>query len=302
MFIYRKFFTLKKIKAYLKNKMQAQKIKISLIQSPHFIDKQVTLSNLEKLITEAAENKAKYVFLGECFNSLYRKDALHANSEDFSSHTSPTISLLRKLSKSLEIFVLGSLPELDPLTQNHYNTAVCFNPSGELIAKHRKLHLFDIDIPGKITSKESETFQSGSQITVFEAGPVKIGMAICYDLRFPELSLIMTKKGAQILFFPAAFNQTTGPLHWDLLLRSRALDNQVYVVGVSPARFQEDPTYYQAWGHSGVADPMGKIMVSCEQEVTILYQEVDLEYIEQVRTQLPYQKQKRLDLYKVEEL
>ena len=280
--------------------MDSGKIKIALIQNPQFVNKQETLSSIEKLIIEAAETQAEYVFLAECFNSLYRKDALHANAEDFSSETAPTINLLKKLSQSLKIFILGSIPEFDSTTQKYYNTSICFDPSGKLIAKHRKIHLFDIDIPGTITSIESETFQAGSQITVFDAGKLKIGMAICYDIRFPELSLLMTKKGAQLLFFPAAFNQTTGPLHWELLLRSRALDNQLFVVGVSPARYIQDPNYYQAWGHSTATDPMGKVLVTCEQEAKVLIQELDLSYVEEVRTQLPYQKQKRYDLYKVE--
>ena len=279
--------------------MEAKKIKIALIQNQQSLIKEETLLILKKVITEAA-TQAKYIFLGECFNSLYKKDVLHTNAEDFLSETSPTISLLKSLSKSLDVYLFGSLPEYDSLTKKYYNTAVAFNPLGELIAKHRKIHLFDIDIPGKITSKESETFQAGSQITVFNAGNVKIGMAICYDIRFPELSLLMANKGAEILYYPAAFNQITGPLHWELLIRSRALDNQVFVLGVSPATFTQDKNFYQAWGHSSVVDPMGKVLATCEAEPNVIYQEIDLEYIEEIRMQLPYQKQKRYDLYKLE--
>lgn len=282
--------------------MERKTLRIALIQNPLSLDKSETLSAVEKLILEAVQKQPDFIFLGECFNSLYQRQALHSNAEDFSNPGSQTISLLSSLSKSLQVYIFGSIPEFDPSSGIYYNTAFCFAPSGELIGKHRKLHLFDIDIPGKITSKESETFGSGSEVTVFEAAGVRIGMAICYDIRFPELSLLMTKKGAQILYFPAAFNQITGPLHWELLVRSRALDNQLFVVGVSPARYFQDESYYQAWGHSSVADPMGKILVSCEQEPVILHQEIDLELIKQTRTMLPYQVQKRSDLYRVEEL
>ena len=282
--------------------MENKKIKVALIQNQQFLEKEQTLAELKIKITEAATtHQAKYIFLGECFNSVYKKEYLHLNAEDFQSETSPTINLLQSLSKSLNVFIFGSLPEYDSATKNYYNTSVAYNTSGELITKHRKLHLFDIDIPGKITSKESDIFQSGSQITVFDAGNVKIGMAICYDIRFPELSLIMAKKGAQILYFPAAFNQTTGPLHWELLIRSRALDNQVYVIGTSSARYTKDPNIYQAWGHSSITDPMGRVLVTCEQDPTILIKEIDLELIEETRTNLPYQKQKRYDLYQIDE-
>lgn len=278
----------------------SSKIKLAVIQNEQFLEKSSILQSISQQIQEAAKNGAKYVFLGECFNSLYKKDLLHSHSEVFDAETSHTIAFLKEFSKSLQIYLFGSIPEYDPQTNSHYNTAFAFDDSGKLIAKHRKIHLFDIDIPGKITSKESEVFQAGSQITVFQAGVLKIGMAICYDIRFSELSLLMAKKGAQLLYYPSAFNQTTGPLHWELLLRARALDNQVFVVGASPARFTQDLSVYQAWGHSTVVDPMGKVLKTCGDLPEILYEEINLENVEEIRSQLPYNKQKRNDLYRVE--
>ena len=258
-------------------------IKLAVVQNEQFLEKSSILHSISLQIQEAAKNGAKYVFLGECFNCLYKKDLLHSQSEAFDCETAPTVLFLQELSKSLKIYLFGSIPEHDPQTNTYYNTAFAFDDSGKLIAKHRKIHLFDIDIPGKITSKESEVFQAGSQITVFQAGLVKIGMAICYDIRFPELSLLMAKKGAQILFYPSAFNQTTGPLHWELLLRARALDNQVFVVGASPARYTKDLSVYQAWGHSSVVDPMGKVLKTCGDVPEILYEEINLESVEEIR-------------------
>ena len=120
----------------------------------------------------------------------------------------------------------GSVPE-KTTEGKHYNTSLVFDRNGQLIAKHRKIHLFDVDFPGKITFKESDFLCPGDSPTVFDTEYGKIGLAICYDMRFPELSLLMAKAGARVLIYPSMFNQTTGPLHWELVLRSRAVDNQV---------------------------------------------------------------------------
>lgn len=117
---------------------------------------------------------------------------------------------------------------------------------------------------GKITYKESETFTAGKEICVFDTEYCKFGLGICYDLRFAELGLLMAKKGARVLIYPGSFNQVTGPLHFELLLRGRAVDCQSFTVGVSCAQYKEDPTIYQAWGHSTVVDPFGKVLVGLD--------------------------------------
>lgn len=128
------------------------------------------------------------------------------------------------------------------------------------------MHLFDINIPNKIRYMESETFTAGSQVTVVETEFCKIGLAICYDVRFPELALLMGKRGAKMLIYPGAFNMVTGPLHWELLMRSRALDNQAYTFGVCPARFKHNlpGTQMNYWGHSICVDPFGKVVTQAD--------------------------------------
>jgi predicted amidohydrolase len=140
-----------------------------------------------------------------------------------------------------------------------FNTSLVFGKKGELLATHRKVHLFDIDIPGGITFKESEVLSPGNKVTIVEfEGIGKVGLGICYDVRFPELAMVAARRGAWGVFYPGAFNTTTGPLHWRLLGQSRAVDNQVYVAMCSPAR--DESASYRAWGHSLVADPMGKVL------------------------------------------
>ncbi|TPX39720.1 hypothetical protein SeMB42_g06274 [Synchytrium endobioticum] len=135
----------------------------------------------------------------------------------------------------------------------------CVAMLGELAATHRKLHLFDIDVAGRLKFTESEVLSAGSALTHVQTDYGKLGIAICYDIRFPELAMIAARKGCVAMLYPGAFNTVTGPLHWELLGRSRALDNQFYVACCSPARdvnFKD----YQAYGHSMIVDPMGQVM------------------------------------------
>jgi len=223
--------------------------------------------------------------------------------------------------------VSGSLPEIDG--EKIYNSSPTFNPKGELVAVHRKVHLFDIDIPGGITFKESDTLTGGDRLTLVDTGESrpgshnatsgcppshsltrlptslpaltldfgKIGVGICYDIRFPELAQIAARHGAVAMIYPAAFNTTTGPLHWDLLLRSRAIDNQLYTVLCSPAR-ATCGNGYKAYGFSAVADPMGKIIGQLDEKPAILYADVDSGAVDKARKGLPVTVQRRFDVYK----
>jgi omega-amidase len=145
---------------------------------------------------------------------------------------------------------------------------------------------------------ESEVLTAGEDCTtsVFDHPKCRIGLAICYDIRFPELSLSLTKRGAQLLIFPGAFNQTTGPLHWELLARGRAVDNQVYVACCSPSR-SPNPDDYQAYGHSQVVSPWGKVLGQLGDEPGSLVVDLPLDEVAKMRLQIPTSKQKRADLY-----
>lgn len=199
------------------------------------------------MIYEAVKNGSNFVILPECFNSNYSIDSFPIEAEEIPnvisecSDTTPTSKLLYNMAKENKIYLLGCFPER--YNDKIYNSSIVINPNGELLCKYRKTHLFDIDIPNKITFQESKSLTPGNDIVVFDTNYCKIGLGICYDLRFPKLSNIMRDKGAKILIFPGSFNLTTGPLHWELLLRSRANDNQLYVIGCSPARDMSDGVY-----------------------------------------------------------
>ena len=190
----------------------------------------------------------------------------------------------------------GSIPEYVPDTKKYHNTSLLFDPTGKLLATHRKTHLFDIDIPGKITFRESDVLSPGNKVTLVDIPPYgKIALAICYDVRFPELATIAARRGCFLLLYPGAFNLTTGPLHWSLQARARAMDNQVFVAMCSPARDMQ--ASYNAWGHSMVVDPNAEVLVEAGEEEEVVYAELGEGRIEEVRKGIPLEGQRRFDIY-----
>ena len=251
---------------------------------------------------EASNEGAKLIVLPECFNSPYGTDYFPKYAEKLGSSTpseedSPSFHALSAIAKEANAFLVGgSIPEYSHATGKHYNTSLTFSPSGELLAKHRKVHLFDIDIPGKITFKESDVLSPGNKVTIVDLPEYgKIGVAICYDLRFPELAMIAARKECFALIYPGAFNMTTGPLHWELLARARAVDNQVYVALCSPARDLE--ASYHAWGHSMVTDPNGEVLAEADANEEIVYAKMDEEKIGEVRKGIPIYWQRKFNVY-----
>lgn len=256
-------------------------------------DKAANIAKMTSKVAEAAASGAKLVVLPECFNSPYAVSAFPKYAEKIPG--GDTTTALSDLAKKHGLFLVGgSYPESD--AGKVYNTSVAFSPSGDIIAKHRKLHLFDIDVPGKITFKESETLTGGDKITLFDLeGYGKVGLGICYDIRFPEVAATAARKGAFAMIYPGAFNTTTGPLHWHLLARARAVDNQVYVVACSPA--QELGEGYHAYGHSLVSDPLGKIVAEADVDETIIYAELEPAELDAARQNIPVGHQRRFDAY-----
>ncbi|CAI5738729.1 unnamed protein product [Hyaloperonospora brassicae] len=282
----------------------APTFKLALCQIAVGDDKRQNIAKAVAAVTEAAENAAQVVSLPECWNSPYATTSFPQYAEEIPSTKTllnetdhPSTFALSHLAAKLGIYLVGgSIPEKDA-RQQVYNTSVVFSPEGEIVGKHRKVHLFDIDVPGKITFKESDTLAPGNTLTLFDTPYGKMGVGICYDIRFPELSMLMKKHGAKVLLFPGAFNLTTGPAHWELLQRARAVDNQLYVASTSPARGPEGG--YQAWGHSTVVSPWGEVVATCGHEEAIVYADVDLENVEEMRRNIPTSNQSRSDIYEL---
>ncbi|KAH7976860.1 omega-amidase NIT2 [Rhipicephalus sanguineus] len=176
-----------------------------------------------------------------------------------------------------------------------YNTCLVHGPDGELLTKYQKVHLFDVDIPGKMTVRESDFFAAGDSLATFDTPYCKVGLGICYDLRFAEVANLYARRGCRLLLFPGAFNMATGPLHWKLLQRARAVDNQVYVASASAAT--DERACYVSWGHSMLVDPMGNVVTSAGAGEELVVGDVDMDLVECVRNQIPVVRQKRDDVY-----
>ena len=269
-------------------------IKIALCQMNVVDNKQENILKATSMINEAANQNSNFIILPEMFNCPYSNDKFVEYAEEEKS--SITLDNISKLAKKHGVYILaGSIPENED--SKIYNTSYLFNTNGEIIAKHRKMHLFDIDVKGKIYFKESDTLTPGNQFSVAQTAFGKIGIGRCYDVRFPQLAQINVSKGAKILFYPGAFNMTTGPAHWELLFRARALDNQVFCVGVAPA-LNEDASYH-SYGHSIVVNPWGEVVCQLGQKEELKIVKINLNEIEKVREEIPILKNKRNDLYEI---
>lgn len=270
------------------------KIKLALCQMNVVDDKEANLKKAGSMISESVEKNADFIILPEMFNCPYSNEKFIEYGEE--EHESLTLNEISRLANENNVYILaGSIPERE--SDKLYNTSYLFDKTGQIIAKHRKMHLFDIDVKGKITFKESDVLTAGDEFTIADTEFGKIGIGICYDIRFVELARIMVEKGALVLVYPGAFNQTTGPAHWELLFRSRALDNQAFCIGVAPA-LNEDASYH-SYGHSIVTNPWGELIAEASEKEELIICEIDLDEIKKVREELPILKNKREDLYRV---
>jgi omega-amidase len=271
-------------------------------------DKSTNLSHARESVLKAAASNPKpnLIALPECFNSPYGHVHFPVYAEsigfttgkpyDIENTESPSVRMLSSVAKEAGVWLIGgSIPEREESTGNVYNTCTVYSPKGDLVALHRKVHLFDIDIPGKIKFKESETLTGGTTLNYFDTEFARIGMGICYDIRFPELIMIGARQGCHMFIYPSAFNMTTGPMHWKLLQQARAVDNQVFVSMVSPAR--DLTAGYHAWGHTTVVDPMGAVLVEAEDSEDIIYVTIDPKVFHDARAGIPVTTQRRFDIY-----
>ena len=176
-----------------------------------------------------------------------------------------------------------------------YNTSYVFDREGRQIAKHRKAHLFDINVVGGQQFQESAVLSPGNQVTVFDTELGRFGLCICFDFRFQELAKCMADQGAQLIVVPAAFNMTTGPAHWELMFRQRAVDNQIFTLGTAPARNEHEE--YVSYGNSILVDPWGTVLARAGASEEVILAEIDLTRNESIRQQLPIRSARRPDLY-----
>lgn len=268
-----------------------QNVRFGLIQLHVSMDKAANVASACSKITLAAQQGAQVVVLPEMFNCPYSNDYFRQYAEPAGGETWQALADCARANKI--VLVAGSFPELEG--ERVYNASFVFNRQGEQIARHRKMHLFDIDIVGGQRFCESETLTAGNEVTVFDTEYGIMGLCICFDMRFPELCRLMALKGAQVIIAPAAFNMTTGPAHWELLFRQRAVDNQLFTIGVGPARNENG--VYVSYANSIVCSPWGDVLCRAGAEETLLITDLDLSLNTKIRTQLPLLSALRRDVY-----
>lgn len=283
-------------------------LRLGLCQIAVGADKGANIANAQKALMAAAAGGANLAVLPECWNSPYSTASFPVYAEVVPdvgetpiADVSPSASMLCAVAKEKDLWLVGgSVPERVRADSGDklYNTCLVINPSGHIVGKHRKVHLFDIDVPGRITFKESDSLSAGGSVTVVDTPWGGLGVGICYDIRFPELAIVMRQRGCNIIVYPGAFNMVTGPAHWELLQRARAVDNQVFVATCSPARDTSSGGYV-AWGHSTVVNPWGEVIQNAGPGEAVVFADIKLEEVDNMRQNIPCWTQKRTDLYSV---
>ncbi len=246
-------------------------------------DKAANLACAERLIRLAAARGAALIALPETFNWRGGAEEEPAAAEPLDG---PSLSLISQLARELDVHVLaGSITERAQNQRKTYNTSALVGPNGVVLAVYRKIHLFDIDLPGRVRVQESARKIAGAEVVSANTPLGAIGLTICYDVRFPELYRRLTFAGAKIIAVPSAFTFPTGEAHWETLIRARAIENQVYVI--APAQFGSNVHGFSDYGNTMIVDPWGRVLARAADQEGVVMAPLDLDYLEKVRRELP---------------
>ena len=272
-------------------------MRVAAIQLNSTADKARNLKAAERLVHAAAADGAELVVLPEKWNLLGDSAALLEGAEPLDG---PTLDAARSWARELKIhLVAGSIAERVEDREKSFNTSPLIAPDGELDARYRKIHMFDVDVGG-VEYRESAHEEPGDELVTADLPEIKIGMTVCYDLRFPELYRILAVRGATVFTIPSAFTLDTGKDHWEVLLRARAIENQAFVV--APNQIGEAPPHYRSYGRSMIIDPWGVVLAQAPDEVCYVAADLDLEAQERIRTTLPSLANRRPEAYRWPEL
>ncbi|MDR4505325.1 MAG: carbon-nitrogen hydrolase family protein [Candidatus Scalindua sp.] len=271
---------------------QKNRFTIAAVQFCATEDKKENLTLLNQFIQSAIKKNADIVVLPEVSNCCGRKEVMVENAEQIPGYTTDFFSDIAK--KSGISIVCGSIFEKAEKNKV-FNTSVIVGSDGEILAKYRKIHLFDVDISGGIRYKESGHVTAGDEIVSVNLGNFDAGLVICYDLRFCEIFRVLALRGAKIIFLPAAFTLATGKYHWEPLIKARAIENQVFIVAANQiGTSQNNITCY---GKSMIVDPWGRVLAEAEDDENIICAEIDLAVLDTVRAEIPTFNHRRIDLY-----
>src|SRR5918998_946980 len=276
--------------------MSAREITAAAVQMSSTPDKEENRETAEAQIREAASSGADLVALPELWSCHGLDEVYRENAEPVPG---PTTEFLGSLARELKVYVLGgSILEGEPWSERLSNTSTFFDPSGEMTAVYRKIHLFDVKVSDR-EYLESTNIAPGKEIVTAKAGTTMLGLSVCYDVRFPELYRLLALRGAEVLMVPAAFTLQTGKDHWKLLLRARAVENQAFVV--APAQWGQKADGRWTYGRSLIVDPWGTVLAQCPDRDGFALATLDLGYLDRLRRDFPALANRRPAAYKWEE-
>lgn len=262
-------------------------VKIAAIQITTVSDKETNYKKARHYVQKGMEQGVEFFLLPEHWEWLGKPEDKREAAE---SAEGPSIRFLQKLAKEYNVIIVaGSITEKNG-KKGPYNTCVVVHSDGTLGKKYRKIHLFDTDLPGH--TKESDFTSAGSEVVMEDFGWGRLGLTICYDVRFPELYQQLSDKGADLIAVPSNFTAVTGPPHWEVLLRARAIENQCFVIAADQTGMTG--TGWEAHGHSMIIDPWGEILAIAGREEGMITADIDFSKMGSVRTRMPVLKHRRL--------
>lgn len=268
--------------------MATWELRVGAVQMRSTDDLAANLATCKALTARAVAEGAKLVVLPECWAFLGRGEGDKLPIAEALDGDGPMMSTLRELATRYGIWIVGggTQERIPGDAKRAYNTAAVIDPRGTLAARYRKIHLFDVDIPGGATLRESDATVAGDELVAVPIEGAKVGMTICYDVRFPELYRALVKDhGADVLLVPAAFTAHTGAAHWHLLLRARAVEDQAWVVAA--AQWGKHNEKRESYGHSLISDPWGVVVAEQPEGDGVVIHTLDGATVEKRRTQLP---------------
>jgi len=266
--------------------MESETLRVAAVQLQSQDDVTQNLEACARLVTEARRNGAELVLLPENFAYFGAEETKRGIAERLGEGSAPVQAALAEMARSNQVFlVAGGFPEASSDPERPFNTALVHGPDGRLLHSYRKVHLFDVALQDGTSLRESAATTPGTELVTFDIGHFRVGLSICYDLRFPELYRALVARGANVLLVPAAFTLHTGKDHWHPLLRARAIESQAYVIAA--AQWGKHPRGRTTYGHSLIADPWGTIIAEASDRVSVITATLDLAYIEQVRAAVP---------------
>jgi len=270
------------------------RVRVACIQMTSRRDKAANLETAERLLAQSAATGADVVVLPEKWNAIGDADVLHGAAEPLEQGESVEAMAMWARQHGVTL-VGGSITERREGREKLSNTSLVFDPEGNLVARYRKIHLFDVEVGG-VTYLESEAEEPGDEPVVVDVEGWRIGLSVCYDVRFPELYRILTLEGAELLTVPAHFTTPTGKDHWHVLLRARAIENQYFVA--APAQVGETLPGKPAYGRSLIVDPWGIVVAQAPDEETVISAELDRARLREIREKLPSLRNRQADAYR----